>query len=52
MTDTAPTRRDIETLIREKLIELIRLGCKHGIRVETLMNEALDFCDPEGPFCN
>ncbi len=40
-------RRDIEALIRAKLIELIRLSCEHNIRIEWLMNEALEVCDPE-----
>jgi hypothetical protein len=54
MSETLPTpsRREIETLIREKLIELIRLSSKHGIDIEGLMHDAIEFCDPEGPFCN
>jgi hypothetical protein len=34
-------------MIRTKLVELIRLGAEHGINVETLMREALEFCDVE-----
>lgn len=47
MTDKLPNRREIEAIIRTKLIELIRLCTKHGIRIETLMRGALDICDPE-----
>ena len=47
MTDKLPNRRDIEDLIRTKLIELIDLSVKHGIRIEILMREALDIADPE-----
>ena len=47
MSDHLQTRRDIEAVIRTKLVELIRLSTEHGIRIETLMREALDLCDPE-----
>lgn len=52
MNDTLPSRRDIEAVIRVKLIELIRLASKHGIRIDALMREALYFCDAEPPYCN
>jgi hypothetical protein len=42
-------RREIEQAIRAKLIELIRLSTEHGIDIERLMYDALDFCDPEPP---
>jgi hypothetical protein len=45
-------RRNIERQLRGSLIEIIRLGARHSIRIESLINEALEFCDPEGPFCN
>jgi hypothetical protein len=32
------------------VIELIRLSAEHGIRIDTLMYEVFDFCDPEPPF--
>jgi hypothetical protein len=38
--------------IYNKLVALIRLGTQHGIRIDRLMHKALDFCDPEPPFCN
>jgi hypothetical protein len=44
-------RRDIEALIRAKLIELIRLSCEHNIRIERLMHEALELSDPEEGMC-
>jgi len=47
-----PSRHDIENVIRMKLIELIRLGAEHGIRIEHLMYEALDLCDAEPPHSN
>ena len=47
MTDNLPNRSDVEATIRTKLIELIRLSTERGIRIETLMREALDICDPE-----
>jgi hypothetical protein len=52
MNQTLPSKTDIETLIRAKLIELIRLSCEHGIDIEGLMRDAISFCDPDGPFCN
>jgi hypothetical protein len=42
-------RPEIEQIIRAKLIELIRLSADHGIDIERLMYDALDFCDPETP---
>jgi hypothetical protein len=50
MNESLPKRRDIEAMIRDKLIELIRLSADHGIRIDALMYEALDLCDVEGPF--
>lgn len=52
MTDRLPNHRDIEAVIREKLIELVRLSAEHGIRIDTLMYEALDLCDVEGSVCS
>ena len=52
MTDSSQPRSDIETTIRTRLIELIRLSFAHGIDVQALMEEALDSCDPDPPFCN
>jgi hypothetical protein len=49
MNDITPTRRDIEAAIRTKLIELIRLSVQHGIDIERLIREAVDFCDPDPP---
>jgi hypothetical protein len=43
-------RRNVEFDIRAKLVELIRLSAQHGIPIESLMHDALDRCDPEGPF--
>jgi len=43
----SPNRRENEDVIRVKLVELIELGMEHGIRVETLMYEALQIADPE-----
>jgi hypothetical protein len=41
---------DTETAIRAKLIELIRLCAGHGINFARLAREAIEFCDPEGPY--
>jgi hypothetical protein len=43
-------RLDTETAIRAKLIELIRLCAGHGINFSRLAREAIEFCDPEGPY--
>ena len=45
-------RQEVKAMLKAKLIELIRLAVRHGIDIQTLMHEALDFCDPEPPFCN
>ena len=50
MSATLPKPSDIEALIRSKLIELVRLGSEHGIRIEALMREAIELCDAEPPF--
>ena len=47
MTDKLPHVREIEDLIRAKLIELIELGMEHHIPVHTLMFEALDIADAQ-----
>jgi hypothetical protein len=47
MIDNLSNRREIEDLIRAKLIELIELGMEHHIPVQTLMFQALDIADPE-----
>jgi hypothetical protein len=43
--------RPAEGEIYNKLVVLIRLGARHGIRIDTLMHQALDRCDAEPPFC-
>jgi hypothetical protein len=47
MTDKLPHIRETEDLIRAKLIELIDLSVKHGIDIQTLIDDALHICDPE-----
>ena len=49
MTDDLSNRnrKQIENLIRRKLVELIELGMEHGIPVHRLMSEALDTVDFE-----
>jgi hypothetical protein len=42
-------RPEVEVMIRAKLVELIQLAAEHAIDIQTLMHEALDFCDPEPP---
>ena len=44
MTDKLPNRREIEDLIRAKLIELIDLSVEHGIDIQTLIDDALHIC--------
>ena len=41
-------RRRVESDIRAKLADLIRLSAQHGIPIESMMHEALYQCDPEG----
>lgn len=50
MNEPAGFRHAVETLIRAPLIELIQLSTEHDIDIEMQMRDAMDFCDPEGPF--
>jgi hypothetical protein len=43
------SRQEAEAFIRAKLIELVRSCVEHGIKIDTLMYDVLDQCDPEGP---
>jgi hypothetical protein len=47
MTDNLPKRREIEDLIRAKLIALIELSVEHRIDIMTLIFDALHIADPE-----
>jgi hypothetical protein len=42
-------RREVEAMIRAKLVELIQLAAEHGIDIQTLMHKTLARCDPEPP---
>jgi hypothetical protein len=39
-------------MLKASLVELIRLAAAQNIDIEPLMREAIDICDPEGPFCS
>jgi hypothetical protein len=40
-------RRALETMLRDKLVELIELSVEHGIDIESLIDQALRIADPE-----
>jgi hypothetical protein len=49
-TDLQQQKLNTEAAIRAKLVELIRLCAGHGINFARLAREAIDYCDPEGPY--